>query len=210
MTTYLSDMTSRIADDLNRSDLTTQIYKAINRAIKFYEKEPFWFKETSGTFSTIVSQQAYGTADGIPSDILRIKRIEATLSGSRQEVTLRDLNWIEDKNSSLSTGDPTDYAWWQNKIWFYLIPSQIRTITVYYTKSYADLDNANPTTSTNDWLTYAEDLIEARARKWIYARILKQVDNASIAAQEEMEALDSLRDKNEGHTSQGPITPTVF
>lgn len=210
MTTYLSDITSRIADDLNRSDLTTQTYTAVNRAIKHYEKEPFWFKETTGTFVTIASQQSYGTADGLPSDISRINRLEITLSAGRYFLTPRNINWIQNQNPNGATGDPTDYAWWQNKIWLSLTPNQVNTITAYYTKTYADLDIANPTSSANDWLTYAEDLIEARARKWIYARILKDPDNAALAAQEEMEALNALLDKNEGHTAQAAITPTVF
>ena len=46
------DLISRIADDLNRADLNTQIGVAVNRAITHYQSERTWFNETTDTFTT--------------------------------------------------------------------------------------------------------------------------------------------------------------
>lgn len=207
MSTFLQ-MQQRIADDLNRTDLTAQIKKAITRAVTFYQKEPFWFKQTSGTFSTIAAQKAYGTVDGIPSDISRIYRIEITVSGSAYEVIEEDINDIQNGNPNSAQGDPaTNYAWWQNKIWLKLVPSVVRTVTVYYTKIYTEL---SADSDTNDWTTTAEDLVEARARWWLYTRVVKSKDDADSAKLEEIEALQGLREMSEGHIAQSNIPPTEF
>lgn len=206
MSTFL-DLQQRIADDLNRTDLTTQIKTAINRAIIHYEKEPFWFKETSATFSTIASQKAYSSTDTSITDILRIHLVEAVLNSANYEMDEHDIKWIESKNPNDATGQPTDYAWWQNKFYLYLVPNAVYTIRVWYTKKYTAL---SADADTNDWTTYAEDLIEARARKWIYARIIKDIEGATIAEGEENQALDSLRTVSEGHVAQSRIPPTSF
>jgi hypothetical protein len=53
-------MKDRIADELMRADLTTQIAAAINDAITVYQKERFRFNETfTATFQTVVGQQNY-------------------------------------------------------------------------------------------------------------------------------------------------------
>lgn len=206
MSTFL-EMQQRIADDLNRTDLTTQIKKAINRAIIFYQKEPFWFKEATVTFSTIANQKSYSSSDTLITDIDRIYMVESVLNSANYEMDEHDIKWIEEKNPNNATGNPTDYAWWQNKFWLYLVPDKVYTIRVYYTKTYAAL---SADADTNDWLVYAEDLIEARARKWLYGRIIKDIPNATTAGVEEMEALDTLRSVNEGYIAQGRIPPTSF
>lgn len=200
-------MQQRIADDLNRADLTTQIKKAINRAIVFYLKEPFWFKETSATFSTVASQKAYSNTDTSITDIGRIYLVESVLNNANYEMTERDIKWVENMNPNDAIGQPTDYAWWQNKFYIYLVPSGIFTIRVWYTKKYTEL---SADADTNDWTTTAEDLIEARARWWIYKRVILDKAQADEAKIEEMEALTGLREVNEGYVAQGRVPPTCF
>jgi hypothetical protein len=69
MSTY-TQLQSRIADDINRTDLTSQIQQCILLAIQHYKNERFWFNETSATLTTTVSSAQVGA----PSDILRIDR----------------------------------------------------------------------------------------------------------------------------------------
>lgn len=202
----LSEMRTRIADDLDRSDLSTQIDKAINRAIIHYQKEPFWFKETTGTFTTVAGTKAYGTADGLPSDIGEIDYVEIVVSGSDYQLTKKDITWIEQANPQDTRGEPSHYAWYQNKMWLYLVPNAVRTVRIYYTKKYTALATDN---AENDWTTYAEDLIEARARWWLYLRVIMNTEQAGLAKQEELDALQALREKNEGYVVAS-IPPTAF
>lgn len=68
MSTY-AQMQAKIADDLNRSDLTTQIQREINRAIRKYASIPMWFSSTTANFTTANGQWSYDSADGLPSNI---------------------------------------------------------------------------------------------------------------------------------------------
>lgn len=206
MSTFL-EMQQRIADDLNRTDLTTQIKKAITRAILFYQKEPFWFKETSKSFNTIAAQKIYTTTDTSITDIDRIHFMKAVINSANYKITEKPLSFIEDRNPNNAQGVICYYAWWQNQIYFYLVPNQIWAVTVYYTKTYTPL---SADSDTNDWTVYAEDLIEARARKWLYARVIKNVQNAQIAELEEQQALSALREISEGYVAEARIPATLF
>jgi hypothetical protein len=55
-------MQDRIADELMRDDLTSQISIAVSDAINIYQKEQFRFNETfTASFQTVVGQQNYNT-----------------------------------------------------------------------------------------------------------------------------------------------------
>jgi hypothetical protein len=204
----LSQMRSRISDDFNRSDLSTQIDRAINRAISHYRKEHFYFMETSASFSTIANQESYGTADGIPSTINEIQRVEITLtSNNKPELNERTFDYIRERNGYVVTGDPYDYAWYQSKIYLSPIPNSVKTITLYFDKKYTDL---SADSDSNDWTTDAEDLIEYHVKADIYLNTLHDTEQANLMAIAEKMALDALRAKTEKLTSSGKIRPTSF
>lgn len=208
MSTF-AQMRSVIADDLDRSDMTTQINRAINRAISYYQKERFWFNETTGTFSTIASQSSYGSSDGIPTDIAEIDYMEVT-NATNDKPEIRLAESVDEIMKLIGAGGtssyPEQYVYYQEKFYFYPIPTAVKTITVYYQQKYAELSSDS---DTNDWTTYAEDLIEARACWWIYTRILKDAEQASMYKAIELDALDSLQAQT-GKLLRTSITPTEF
>src|SRR5690349_10519428 len=63
----LGDMKTRVAQELRRSDLTSQIADAINDAILEYQKERFRFSDTDPanypTFNTVPSRFVYDNSD---------------------------------------------------------------------------------------------------------------------------------------------------
>jgi hypothetical protein len=206
MSTFLQ-MQSQIADDLDRTDLTTQIKKAINRSIEYYEKERFWFNEKVSTFSTVANQKNYSSSDGIPTDIAEIDYVEITISGKEHKLKRRTYDYVKERIGFDMTGEPTDYCYYQENFYLYPIPNAVRTITVSYQQKYSELSGD---TDTNDFTTEAEDLIESRARWWLYLKTIKDSDQAQIAKSEEIDALLSLRAKTEKLLSTGFITPTQF
>ena len=62
MTTF-GTMRDRIADELDRADLTSQIEREIRSAVAFYEKKRFWFNEQRIDFPTVASQEWYTSSD---------------------------------------------------------------------------------------------------------------------------------------------------
>ncbi len=209
MTSTFLQMQSRIADDLDRTDLSTQIKLAINRAIIHYKTEPFWFKETSSSFSAVSAQEeyAYGTGS-VPSDVEMIDILERQYNSDK--ITLTEITpfELEAKQQGDAVGIPDQFAQYQNRFKLYPIPNQSGiTILIKYTKTYAEL---SADADTNDWLTYAEDLIEARARWWLNMRVIRDQTAGADDAVQEASALDALRTVNTHKTGQGRVIPTQF
>ncbi len=206
MSTFVQ-MRAVIADDLDRDDMTTQINRAINRAIKYYERKPFWFKETIGTFSCVASQKIYTTST-IPTDISEIDRMEVVVSGNDYEVTEKTFDEIEDMDVSHQTGIPEFYAYYDDSIYLYPIPNSTYTMRIAYTKTYSQL---SADSDTNDWTTDAEDLIEARALWTIYSRTIKDDEEANKYKAIEQDALEDLMVKTEQHNgTRSTIRGTDF
>jgi hypothetical protein len=204
------DLISRITDDLARADdLTIQIGTAINRAIRHYSSESFWFNEASATMSTVAGQQTYTTAHGLASYIREIHNLRLNNgSGTLSPLYRRSLTWLLDNNISGTTtqGEPTDFVWFDNTLYLYPTPGAVYVTTLYYTVGYADLT----TGQSNDFTTEAEDLIEARASWWIHSRVLKDYDAAKIAKAEEIDALENLRARSDRLLITGRLSPSYL
>lgn len=206
MSTF-AQMRSVIADDLDRTDLTTQIDRAINRAIEHYEKEPFWFKETVSTFSTTATTKIY-TTSVIPTDISEIDRMEVVDSGDDFPLTEVTFDEIEDMDTGHYEGVPKFYAYYDDSIYLYPIPDDTYTIRIAYTKTYSQL---SADADTNDWTTEAEDLIECHALSTIYARTIKDVEQAQTYRAMADDFLQALRSKSEQHAgTKAAIRATEF
>lgn len=191
MTTYLV-MQQRIADELARTDLTTQIPKAIQTAIKHYERQRFYFNQkTTGSFATVADQEYYTSSDlaDIPN-FIQIDSMYFTMSGTRLTILPAAFERIEESQSGAVTGQPEYFAYYAQKIRLYPIPSDAWTVTVAYhyrlTALSADAD-------TNAWVTDAEELIRQKAKRTLALDVIRDRDLAESAAILEKEAYDGLR-----------------
>jgi len=206
--TTLVNVRARVSSDLNRTDLDSDIDKALNRAIEHYEKENFWFQDQSATFSTVISQPTYTSADGIPTDIKEIDYVKIRVNGNDYELIRRSFNEVEQRRvSNTSNGTPQDYAIYKENFHIYPTPNGVYSIFVYYKKKYALLVNDE---DTNDWTTDAEDLIESWAEWWINLRRTKDYESAVAAKQAAATALKSLRAKTEMLHMTGEVRRNTF
>lgn len=194
MSTY-AQITSRIADDLNRSDLTSQIAQQVLLAITAYEHERFWFNETSTTLTATVGQ-AYVS---YPSDLLRVDHLYITISNRNIELIPKDINTIIEFRPT-TNGRPRSYALYQNRIEFDRPPNSAYSHPLYYVKQ---LTTLSADSDTNGWTTEGEDLIVARAEKILYATVLKDQEKATIAQSLERQALTALRERSIGKVGLG-------
>lgn len=188
-----ANMQSKIADDISRTDLTTQIQEAILDAIRDHERRRFWFNEARDTSvcNCVVGQEFYSSSDAAEIGTMpHLDRVSILSGGLRY--TLREMTPQEMEDISVSptaTGTPSAYSYYNKQIRLYPIPDYAYPIylsgTVRYTLPSADAD-------VGVWMNEAEQLIRATAKKKIFRDILRDTEQAGAMAQAEREALDFL------------------
>lgn len=206
----LSGLTSRIADDLARSDLTTQIAAAINDAIEHYQSTRFYFNETrSVTFSTVAAQSLYTVSDSVSIPLFfDIDDILLTSGGSTWPLDRGDadeLEWLVSSNAA--TGDPYSWAWIAQGVRLYPIPAAIRTIRMV-----GAIKVAAPTDDTagNVWMTEAFELIRCHAEGLLYSHTIKDADEGDRCFQLAELSKGRLERETSSKRATGIIRATSF
>lgn len=152
-----ADIQSRIADELNRQDLTSQIQVEILSAISHYDVEHAWFNESQSSFSCSSSVAFVA----VPVDmVVEGAPFQITVGSVNQNLGKISYEDYLNRQQSVSIGQPTLYAYYQDQFWLYPTPNQNYLLTLPYTKILTTLTGSN----TNAWLTYFEDMIRARAK----------------------------------------------
>jgi hypothetical protein len=193
MTTY-GVMQARIADELARTDLTTQIQTAILSAIKHHERREFYFNQKTATFSTVASQEYYGSSDlaDIPNIILLRGAVIDLGTNAKEPLDVVQWEEIDCAQTGAITGDPSAMALFKQQIRLYPIPTAVRTITLGYVYR---LTSLSVSADTNAWTTDAEELIRNRAKYDLGISIVRAVGDDELARwrNEEMEVLNDLK-----------------
>lgn len=172
-TVTLQDMRERISDDLDRTDLDTQIDHFINRAVDFYKSESFWFMEGDTSFVTSIGIQEY--SGSLPDDIETIQYLKITVNGHSYEVLPRTMAQIQDMDSIPTNDRPQYYARNEDKIIFDCPAAGNYICKLYYRRSSAPLvDDADDNAFSN----YARDLIEAHTKEQVLRRVIKDTNEA--------------------------------
>lgn len=166
--TTLTIMKARIADELARNDLTTQIGEAINTAISVYQKERFRFSDSSPltvpTFNTVIGQWIYTSADNANiSSLMKIDYVAAQIGGMLQPLTQESPENIRVYNQQgTMSGQPMWWAYEGNSLLLSPVPSAVYAMTLDVFRSVpapaADAETDNP------WMVAGELLIRSRAK----------------------------------------------
>jgi len=207
--TTLATLKAEIASDFDREDgsLTTEIAAAVTTAINYYKPKRFYFNERrSLTFSTVATQQNYGTTDNMAiPDLVRIDQVHKTVSGQRMALCRRDFLELEPLyDVSASTGEPYDFAYFNRELWLYPVPDQVYTIRVI--GLYKVAGPATDGEADNPWMTEAYELIRYRASAYLAANSLRNPELAAAKLQAEADALSSLRAETTKRLGSGMIS----
>lgn len=201
-------MKARIADELARSDLTSQVAYAITDAIERYQPDRFWFNESRlVTLNTVAGTEFYTALTGDVShikDVYDIDHMTIAIGGA-----LRTLDWIEPLDAELDsdggswTGQPHSYTIFDNKLRFVPVPNDAWTVRIAgHIKRAAPVsdDEAN-----NVWMVEAERLIRARAKYNLALDVLRDTELAQTMAAAVTEAYDQLKGRTALHVGTGRI-----
>lgn len=200
-----SDMQTAIADELARSDLSTEIQREINNAITFYGNKSFWFNEATMADITTVQGQRYYT---LPANFASVLDVLSTLGTYTYRLEPRTEQYLDqvDWGNDFWSGYPTDYSFWNGQIRMFPPPQGGLPVKVKGTVilSPAPLVNGS---DTNAWLTSAEELIRTRATRQIYGRYVRDPEQYALYTQLEKEALSNLNEKNVGQVGLNTLRP---
>lgn len=215
--TTLGILKARIADDLARSDLTSQIGNEIESAIEHFRGTRLYFTETRGvTFNTSIGQGIYTVIDNasIPM-FFEMDDVFVTDSGQRHRLTRCDPQELEYlMDSAASSGRPNRWAWFDQSIYLYPLPD-----IAYSVRPIGAIERASPANDAeedNVWMTEAFELLRCRAKWYLYGHVIKDANMAlTYGGLDGMgggvgAALAALRKKTTSQRAMGVITPTSF
>jgi hypothetical protein len=190
-----ADLVTRITFEINRvddDDAATYVPNAITSAIEAYKSSRFIFNETEDSFTTGVGLEEYATTtaapNALPSGILSIDFAEILIStGRRYELTKKDIATIRSINAGGNQSLPDFYAWYAESVRLAPLPNGAYSVSLKFHKA---LDEET-------WCQRAEGLIRARAKREIYAHVIKDMNNAAaMAVAEAQEARSLIRERN--------------
>ena len=195
MSTFAT-MKTRIADEIARSDLTSQISAAVLSAIEHHKAERFWFNELRDTASTASGTQNYLMPDAAAErPLIRADQLTITINSNILELPLvphREV--VSATYSATHTGHPDRWSYYQDSIWLYPIPNGIYTLTLWYVGQLAAL---SADADTNAWVVEGEALIRAAAKRILYEDVIRDFATAERMERAEMRALAKLRERRD-------------
>lgn len=210
-----SDLVLQIADEIDDTtgEYAGQIQTAVFAAIRFCERDVYYFNETRDvTFTTVQGQDWY--AAGANSQIPRLGRIVAAYceraDGERTRLnreTPEALELLTD--NSASSGEPYAFTYFGQRLRLYPVPDA----TVYTIRlqlgpyRLATISNAS---DSNVWTTEAFDMIKARAKYILQSDILKDDKEAAKSLLDYTAQHDALKAETSRRNASGFIQVTCF
>lgn len=206
---------TRIAGDMDRSDLSSEVSEAVIDAIQELSVERFAFNQSGGfTLAVSADDADYVVGDwqlngGSDFDaIIEPDQLWIRIGGNDHR--LRHVSWDEIKDQSQSsptTGQPYSYAYFGDAWKIYPVPDQ--TYTVYMRAHYRLTALASEGT-INAWTNDARRLTGAAAKGILFAEVLDDDRNAakmSILVERYKSRFHREASKKAG---TGRIQPTTF
>lgn len=193
-------MTTRILNELDRDDITAEVQTAIQTAIKYYASHRFFFNEERWLASTTASQEYYP----LPNNFKEIDTIRLTASDNNYLLHRRHWDEMEELAVDASTyeGYPTDYTIFRNELRLYPVPNASYKMQLSGQK---DLAGLSADSTTNDWMTTAEELIRSRAAADVLENILQDYDGPRVTLYKtrERDTFRNLKDESYSRVATG-------
>lgn len=197
----LASMKARIADEIMRDDLTSQIALAITDAIKHHQPKRYYFNEKDSiTFTTATGYT--GTT------LYTIDAVFVTVNG--REWLMKQISPVEWRilNYSGTTGQPYCWTYFQEEMRLYPIADQ--TYTIRLQAHYKIAEPASDDESGNVWMMDGEEVVRHRAKMLLYRDVLLDPQKAEVCFLAELEAMGSLNATTNKMASSGIIEPMAF
>ena len=215
MTTLL-DVRDRIADQLARSDLNTQIDREIQLAITRYNRRVSWLHEVRGaTLTTVIGQRFYtsinlATGAGVQAvtgltavsvqDVQKIDYMRASDDDPLTQISYQEFEARYDTTGSV--GGPEYFALYAGQIGLWPTPDAVEALTLSVVVKPQIPVNA---TDESVWFDQAQELIENAAAAAICRKFIQDGDRAQAFQVYESAAWDDLVKEGNQKMATGKI-----
>lgn len=202
MTTLL-DVRNRVADQLARADLSTQIDREIQLAITRYNRRVSWLHEVRGvTLTTAIGQTWYTSLDlstgaGVQDvtgrtavsvqDVQKVEYIRDADYDDLKQVHYRDFEHFFDVTGN--GGGPEYFTLYAGQIGLWPVPDAVETYTLSVAAKPAVPSAAS---DTSVWFDQAQELIENAAAAAVCRKFIQDGERAQAFQAYETEAWNEL------------------
>lgn len=192
----LGILKARIANELARGDLASEIAYAIDDAVKLYQSRRFRFNQHRATFNTVAGQEFYTSADGLPADIAKLETVTLSVNGRKTTLEPWASDVIEDVSTTVNTeSQPVAYALFGEQLRLYPVPETVYPVTLAYVRR---IDVPLADGDSNAWTREAANLVRQTAKRMLAFEVLKddaEGQRCLIAEQTELRRL--VREANQ-------------
>ena len=208
-------MKTRIADEIVRDDLSSQIANAVISAIAIWAPTRFHFNEKRYLLTTVASQEYYalssltntdGSAIGTGETLIEVDSFTLTYNDQPYVLDDRTQQWIDREQAPAATytGQPAFFGFFGDQIRLAPIPDAAYVGTI---SGLAQLATLSADADSNSWMTEGEGLIRAQAKIILYRDIVRDMEGVSLAKDALAEAYGPLERKMAAKATTGRIAP---
>jgi len=207
----LGYMKDKIADQVSRDDLTSEIAECITDAIKFYQSERFIFSGGRDTsFVTVPGQEFYTAADDpLIGNLFEFDYITITIGTAKFDLPRyqpEDLELLT--QSGTQQGQPQCYSYYDFQLRLYPVPTEVYPLTI--AAHMLIPAPASDSETNNSWMVEAERLIRGRARYELAINYTGDEDEMQRMTAFVTEAFDQSKARTNKLAGTGQVRPTQF
>lgn len=207
-----SELVARIQDEIDDTtdEYLQQVQKCIFSAIRYCERESFYFNETRDViFTTEVGRGRYGMNDDINiATAAQIKNVYVESSDIKQLLSRISPNDMEISMKGMSNGMPHSYSYFDR--YLYLTPVPDSSYNIRLILSAIRVDDIGQVDELNVWFTEAFDLIKCRSKYELYLHYLKDREAANDCRIEFEDQLRIMRNETSKRSYCDRIVSTEF
>jgi len=204
----LAELRARIADDLARADLATQIGDAIRDVVRLHEAERFWFNEFYRVTATLSSSSNALALASLPLSVLAIDKVRLQGPGTRWTDLRRiDRDWLATLQDQTMAAPPSAWGIQGDALQFDCAADRNYALLLDGVRK---VSTASASADVSAWVNDGRDLLRAGAKRLLYLHVIKDAEQAAACATAEIEALAMLRGKTNLKKAGSRIRPTRF
>lgn len=208
-----ADIEAQVADDLARTDLSTQITTTMDWALNYYADDRFFFNEVTHASVTLSSSLNFMPLTTPPQQykFLKFDRMRVLLNGMLYEVIPSDYDLVMAYQDGNTLGRPCNYCIHGDKVQFDTMADQNYALDLDGIVSLGTGDSATFTAASEAaWFNIAGELMRSAIKRNLYGHIIKDERMASMAVEAEQDAYSMLKGMTTRKKSSGFIKPRWF